>query len=108
MKCVSRRIRTLLLGILLVAGGAAYGSDENHENEDHNRAFRALQEGEAKPLTQILETVKKEIGGDIIGVDFESVRGRNIYELKVVAPDGRLREVYVDAMTAEILSGEQD
>lgn len=108
MKTALNRRRLLLAGALLIAGvSTAYGSDDE-EREDHDRAFRALREGEAKPLAYILEKLEKQFGGDVVGIEFESENGRYVYELKIVAPDGRLREVYVDAMTAEILSRGQD
>jgi uncharacterized membrane protein YkoI len=109
MKTALNRRRILIASVFLIAcGSAAYGSDEDHEDEDHDRAFRALREGDARPLTEIIATVKKEIGGDVVGVEFESESGRYVYEIKIVTPDGRLREVYVDAMTAEILSDGRD
>jgi len=104
----------LLASAFLIAGGRiAYGGDDgdddhDHDHEDHDRAFRALREGEARPLADILEKVEEQFGGDVVGIEFERENGRYVYELKIVAADGRLREVYVDAMTAEILSGERD
>jgi hypothetical protein len=34
--------------------------------------------------------------------------GRYVYEFKVVGSDGRLREVHIDALSAEILKVEDD
>jgi uncharacterized membrane protein YkoI len=44
----------------------------------------------------------------VAGVEFERKRGRYVYEFKVVTSTGKLREVYVDAMTAEIVKSEDD
>lgn len=108
MKIALNRRQILLASAFFVAGGsAAYCSDDD-DHEDHDRAFRALREGEAKPLADILEKVEKQFGGDVVGIEFERENGRYVYELKIVAPDGRLREIYVDAMTAEVLSGERN
>lgn len=104
MKIVLNRRRLLLAGgFLLAASNAAISGEEEHE--DHERALRALEQGEAKPLAEILDAVKKQIGGDVVGVDFERDGDHYVYELKIVTPDGRLREVYVDAMTTQIISG---
>ena len=107
---LNRRKMLLACALLIAGGGTAYGGDDDHDVnfEDHDRAFRALREGEARPLADILEKVEEQLGGDIVGIEFERENGRYVYELKIVAPDGRLREVNVDAMTAEILSGERD
>jgi uncharacterized membrane protein YkoI len=103
--------RTLLLGLALAcAGGAKAYADERDEEgrHDHDRAHRALLEGRARPLAEILDRVVGEVGGEVVGVDFERKQGRYVYELKVITTAGRLREVYVDAMTAEILESEDD
>ena len=91
------------LAVVLV-GGAAVAD----EGGDHDRARRALQEGRARPLAEILEQVRDRLGGQVVGIEFEHEHGRYIYEFDVVTPDGRLREVEVDALTAEILKSEED
>jgi uncharacterized membrane protein YkoI len=44
----------------------------------------------------------------VVGVELDHERGRYVYEFKVITPTGKLREVYVDAMTAEIVKSEDD
>jgi|AP12_2_1047962.scaffolds.fasta_scaffold14749_3 uncharacterized membrane protein YkoI len=101
--------REFLLALtLLVAGVSAASSDDLDDDRDHEEAHRALQHGLALPLAVILKTVEEQVGGDVVGVELEREDGRYVYELKIVAPDGRLREVYVDAMTGAILSGGRD
>lgn len=106
---LSRRGLLLVL-VLVAAGGFAASSDErdDEDHEDHEEAYRALQEGQTKPLAEILAAVEEQFDDEVVGVEFEREGGRYVYELKIVGPDGRLREVYVDALTAEILSGEHD
>lgn len=81
------------------------GSDDRH---DHERARRALQAGEARPLVEIFAEVGDRLGGRIVGVEFERKDKRHVYEFKVITPSGTLRQVYVDAMTAEIIETEED
>jgi uncharacterized membrane protein YkoI len=109
MKTMLNRRAALLLGFALccAASGLALAGDRD-DDRDHERARRALEEGRARPLAEILDRVGGQLGGEVVGVEFEREKGRYIYEFKVVAPDGRLREVYVDAMTAEILKSEDD
>lgn len=108
------RRTALLLGLALAGavGGLARADDrdghkDGHER-DHERARRALEEGRARPLAEILEAVRGRLDGEVIGVEFDREDGRYVYEFKVVGADGRLREVYVDALSAEILKVEDD
>jgi len=109
IKLLNRR-ESLLALTLFVTGGRVLSDerDEDDDDDDYEEAYRALQQGQVKPLSDIVERVQKQLGGDLIGVEFERDGGRYVYEIKIVGPDGRLREVYVDAMTAAILSGEHD
>ncbi|NVO13322.1 MAG: PepSY domain-containing protein [Rhodoplanes sp.] len=68
---------------------------------DHDCALRALAEGRAKPLSEILPIVEKDLGGQAIDVELEHCQGRIVYEVKLLRPDGRLVEAVVDAMTGK-------
>ena len=75
---------------------------------DHDQGRRAVERGEALPLTDILARVRPGLGGEVVGVSFERKRDRWVYELKVIESGGRLVQVYVDAASAEILKRERD
>ncbi len=110
---IGRRQFLLAVAALFAGGGAAYADDDNKgddegDEDDHDRARRALEEGQARPLNEILVIVEDELGGRIVRVELEHRRGRYIYEFRVVTPSGELREVYVDAMSAEILKRDGD
>lgn len=112
MKLKRRTALLLALALTGAAGGLARAGDDNHGKDrhrrDHERARRALEEGRARPLAEILEAVRGRLDGEVIGVEFDRDDGRYVYEFKVVGADGRLREVYVDALSAEILKIEDD
>ena len=119
MKRMLKRRTALLLGLALAGatGGLARADDRNDDRDgdrkgghrrDHERARRALAEGRARPLAEILEAVRGRLDGEVIGVEFDREDGRYVYEFKVVGSDGRLREVDVDALSAEILKVEDD
>lgn len=113
MKAVVTR-RTLLLALALLPAGAglAYGDNDDDQDDDddsdHNRASRAVEEGRAQPLAELLNKVQASLGGEVIGVELKRKDGRLVYKLKVVTPTGRLQEVSVDAMTGEIMKNEDD
>jgi uncharacterized membrane protein YkoI len=88
-------------GMLLAASAPA--SARPRRERDHDRAREALERGEALPLAEVLARVRPELGGEVVGVDFEREDGRWIYEFKVIGQAGRLTEVHVDAATAQVL-----
>ncbi|MBM6583867.1 PepSY domain-containing protein [Microvirga sp. BT689] len=73
---------------------------------DSDQARRAVERGEALALSDILDRVRSDLGGEVVGMSFERKRDRWIYEFKVIDPAGQLWEVYVDAATAAILKRE--
>ncbi len=77
-------------------------------DDDHGRARDAVRRGDVLPLAEILERLGDRLGGDVIEVEFEREDGRYVYEFEVVTFSGQVREVYVDARTAEILRREDD
>jgi uncharacterized membrane protein YkoI len=104
-----RQIITALLTALLFAGGALAARADDDDARDHEIARQALIEGRIRPLTEITEAFKSQFTGEIVGVELE-VKGPDmfVYEFKVLTPDGKLKEVKVDAKTAKILKVEDD
>lgn len=100
--------RLVLLAIACVLATPSGGSADADRDGDHERARRALSQGHARPLAEILSIVRDRLGGEVVGMEFEREDGRYVYEFKIVTPAGRLREVHVDAATAEILGSEDD
>jgi len=91
----------VVLALLLSAGPAA-------ADDDSDRAYRARERGEVRPLAEILAALERRVDGEVVGVEFESEDGRHVYEFEVITPRGRLLEVYVDAATGAILKREDD
>ena len=106
---VSRRTLLLALAASAAHAGLAYADDDDDDDDkDYNRASRAVQQGSARPLADILNQVRDRLGGEIVGLKFKSKDGRHLYKLKVVTPSGQLREVSVDAATGQIVKNEDD
>lgn len=105
-----RSKRCLIVGLLFTLVAAPVAAPAIADDDlDHELARQALSEGRIRPLTEILETLKTEFPGQILGVELES-KGVNsfIYEFKVLTPDGKLKEVKVDAATSKILTIQDD
>lgn len=82
------------------------GREREHRDRDEIR--EAVERHEVKPLDEVLATARGEIEGQIVGIEVERRHGAWVYELRVIAPDGRLLDVYVDAATAKIITIEED
>jgi uncharacterized membrane protein YkoI len=99
--------RDLILWAVLLAPALPMPAWADREH-DHDRARRAVERGEALRLADILNRVRDDLGGEIVGVSFERSHGRWVYEFKVIRPGGALVEIHVDAASAQILGEEEE
>lgn len=70
---------------------------------DHERARAAMLAGDIRPLAEILQRVHPQLDGEMIAVELEHENDRWTYEIKLLHPDGRIVEWYVDARDATLL-----
>ena len=103
----SRQTGSLVLatGLLLFGAGAGLALADD---DDHDLARRAVEEGRALPLAEILAKMKPDLPGKVIEVVVEIDDGNLVYNLKVLSAKGRLQEIEVDAATGKILKMEDD
>lgn len=92
-----------LLSVLLLAAPAPTKADIDHE-----QAYQLLKEGRIRPLIEIIKEVSAKFPGEVLEVELERERGRYVYEVKILRPQGRVQEIEVDAKTGEILKVEDD
>jgi uncharacterized membrane protein YkoI len=90
---------TAVLLALLVSLGTAHASDD----DDHERAHRAVQAGEVMPLEQVLPRIAKDHPGQVLKIELEREDGLWTYEVKLLRADGQLVKLLLDARTAEVL-----
>lgn len=93
-------LATLLFALVSPFAGAG--------DDDQDIVRRALEKGELLPLTKILEVTAANVPGDVIKIELERDDGVIIYELKVLAANGRVRELELDARTGKVLKIEDD
>jgi uncharacterized membrane protein YkoI len=91
-------LRALAVAAALLLAPASALADAR----DHDAARRAVESGEARPLTDILEAVRGKLPGEIVRVKIERREGLWLYEFRIIDGKGRLFEVYVDARSGEI------
>jgi len=83
-----------------------HGERDREAKDDSEDAARARRAGDIRPLSEILEMVQKAYPGEVVGVEFERKHGNWTYEIKLVSPDNRYLEIYVDARTKEVVKVE--
>lgn len=90
------------------AGGWLRVHDWEDEDRSHDRARRAAEAGEILSIAEIYERARRAQPGRVLEAELERAKGRWIYELKILDPEGRLYELKLDAATGKILKREED
>ncbi len=98
---IARR-RLFLVGLAAAAALVAGRAHADERGMQQDALKRAVENGEARPLSDIVAEARGKLPGEIIGVKVEYERGRWLYEFRVIDGKGRLFEVYVDAKSADI------
>lgn len=96
-----------MLAIALVIGCAsALGGGQvlARDDQDHERARRALEAGEVMPLRGLIGVVERDHPGEIIEIELERDDGHWIYEIKQLRSDGSMSKLKVDARDGRVLS----
>jgi uncharacterized membrane protein YkoI len=103
--------RSLVLAGLAAACGAALSPAVAGKSEDVD-ARELLRRGEILPLVRILDIVQRNVPGDIIEIelDRDDDDGASTweYEVEVLAVDGAVRKLKIDARSGDVLKIEDD
>lgn len=75
---------------------------------DHDEAREAYERGEALPLARVLPLALAAVPGEILEIELERQRGRLVYEIEILARNGRVRKVILDARTGAVLGVEDE
>lgn len=67
-----------------------------------------LRSGAVLSLVQALDIATGHVPGEVLKVELKDKRGRRLYEIKVLAGNGRVREIKLDAHTGMLLEIEDD
>jgi uncharacterized membrane protein YkoI len=88
--------------------GLSIGTTALADNLNPDRVRALVERGEILPLEEILKRNQLETSGRIIEIEIEieQKRGAYVYEIKVLRPDGRYREIKVDARTGVVVRQE--
>lgn len=98
----------LALGVMLatpslVMSDHEYDSQWHDDDDIHDRARRALNEGDVLPVSELLQRLHQQYEGDVVSTKYEFEYERWVYEFKLIKPNGHLEYVHMDARTGEII-----
>ncbi|MBJ7498362.1 MAG: PepSY domain-containing protein [Sphingopyxis sp.] len=108
---------TVSLGIGFAAGPAIVHSFETNvakaSKAERKRAEQeairtAVQRGELLPLPRVLAIAQSKVRGEVVKVELENEPGFIKYEVKILTPSGRVREVEINARTGALIKIEDD
>ena len=103
------QILKIFLIFFLFKSSILFSNDENFSNieSDHDKAIRAVNEGEILPLDEILKNVEAEFAGRIISINLkDNEKGLFgwVYDIMIIGIDNNVKQLRVDAGTSTILS----
>ena len=93
----------MIFALALFMAAASVPAVARAGDDDHDRVRRARERGEILPLVDILKRAEQAYPGQVIETEFDDEHGRMVYELVVLADDGRVVKLYYDARTGELL-----
>ena len=79
----------------------------NEQLADHEKAIKAVNEGEILPLDEILVKVSQKYAGRVISISLkDSEKGLFgwVYDIMIIEPGNMVKQIRVDAGTSTILS----
>ena len=79
----------------------------NDQLADHEKAIKAVNEGEILPLDEILVKINQKYAGRVISISLkDSEKGLFgwVYDIMIIEPGNMVKQIRVDAGTSTILS----
>lgn len=99
----------MLVGLLYMAVvGLSYANNAFGQPHDPRDIRAAVERGDVLALPRVLELAQRRVPGEVLEVELDKDDGRITYEVKVLTPDGRVREVTIDAHSGKVLNVEDD
>jgi uncharacterized membrane protein YkoI len=95
--------------IILLLAALALGAVAPEPPAGEQQAVRrAVARGEVLSLDRILRIAERHLPGEVLKIELERWQGGLKYEVKVLTPAGRVREVELDARTGALIKIEDE
>lgn len=91
------------LGSLLFACGTWAG-----DRLDHDEVKQLRETGQILPMGEVMAGAQSVQPGQLVEAELEREDGVYLYEIKILAADGSVHELYLDASTAEVIQQKRD
>ncbi len=90
-------------------GGAAAKKDQEAEKDEDEEKEKIAMAAKAKiPFEQAAQTATQKTAGKVIEVELEEEDDKLVWEVEIVTAEGKLEEVYVDAVAGGVVDIEED
>ncbi|MBL0916690.1 MAG: PepSY domain-containing protein [Sphingopyxis sp.] len=83
-------------------------SKAERKRAEQDAIRQAVQRGEVLPLPRILAIAQAKVPGEVVKVELEYEPTGIEYEVKILTPLGRVREVEINARTGAVVKIEDD
>lgn len=101
-------LRFLAAGLIVVAGLLTVqhvGASDCDGSQ--NCALDARKQGEIRPLSEVLAVARQRLPGEVIKIELDRDDGVWVYEIKILTPKGRRREIEINAQTLEVIKSDK-
>lgn len=97
------RLVALIVGLAIFSHQAAGESRSRDCERSPDCVLDAFKKGEIKPLSEVLAIARARVPGEVIKIELEHDDGNWVYEITILTPSGRRREVEIDARTLAVI-----
>lgn len=98
-----------LITLLVVAGGSfLLGRHYARPSQQGSLTSTTLQDQTIIELRAAVALAMRHVAGEVLKVELEREDGRFVYEVKVLAQNGRVQEVELDAQDGSLIEIEND
>jgi uncharacterized membrane protein YkoI len=97
--------------LLAALGSGAYFMGAHHSEGHGTRRHPEIIDVQGTSVIDLgsaIESTLRQVAGDVLKVELENEDGRYVYEVKVLATNGRVREVKLDAKDGSLIEIEDD
>ena len=101
--CVLRTFLLLASVVAAIVLAPASGSIAQDCKRSQDCALDAFKSGEIRPLSDVLAAARDKVPGEIVKIELERKSGIWQYEIKILTPSGRRREVEINAQSLAII-----
>ncbi len=95
------RLAAIAAAILIAAPHGPAIAQDCKRSQDC--ALDAFSSGQIRPLSEVLAVARAKVPGEVVKIELEREDGIWVYEIKILTPNGRRREVEINARTLAII-----